>query len=70
MRDDTLPHQIRLFFTGGTGRIAVSCNCQVNGEQRNAAGPVYRPLDSRTQWEPHEPMEVWRAHMAEVEAAS
>jgi hypothetical protein len=63
MRDDSLPHQIRIFFRGAhSGYIAVSCVCLKQGGS-------YRPLESRTLWQPHEPMKVWRAHMAEVGAA-
>jgi len=75
-RDDSLPHQIRIFLhTASGGKIAVSCTCLASpARMKNGrAHPGilrYRPLDARTLWQPHEPMEVWRAHMAEVEAVS
>ena len=58
MRDDYLPHQIRLFFYGSaSAEIAVSCSCL----------PSSRPLDKRKRWDdPDEPLRIWRQHMAEV----
>ena len=61
LRDDSLPHQIRIYFSR-PHLIAVSCNCLKQGSS-------YMPLGERTRWEPHEPMALWRKHMAEVEAA-
>jgi hypothetical protein len=67
LRDDSLPHQIRIsLMPGGSGLIAVSCNClrvPVPGT------PKYEPIEARTRWEPDEPIELWRKHMAEVDAA-
>lgn len=72
LRDDSLPHQIRLSYStppgGGTMEIAVSCNCRRIRHQQGGA-PGYEPLESRTRWEPDEPIEVWRRHMAAVNAA-
>jgi hypothetical protein len=50
------PHQIVL----GTDSysIYVSCTCQ------------REPLGRATRWEPHEPLQLWLAHMAEVRAAA
>ena len=70
MRDDSLPHQIRLTFAylRGTQAIAVSCTCRATG-YASKAGPSYRPLAKRTRWgDPAEPMRIWRKHMAEVES--
>lgn len=71
LRDDSLPHQIRLSYLtpagGGTVELAVSCNCRRVKHPQGAPG--YEPLESRTRWEPDEPIEVWRRHMAEVTAA-
>lgn len=65
LRDDTLPHQIRIYLhTASAGKIAVSCNCKL-GELGRC-----EPLEVRTRWEPYEPMEVWRAHMAEVDSGA
>lgn len=60
LRDDSLPHQIRLSVTSAGTRnnlLAVSCTCRKY------------PLDVRDRFEPHEPMEIWRQHMAGVNAA-
>lgn len=71
MRDDSLPHQIRLTFAGAPSsakqvvQIAVSCTCRRYGG--NAAGPVYRPLEARDRWDdPGEPLRIWREHMDEI----
>ena len=71
MRDDRLPHQIRLTFTPGkVQHVAVSCTCRATGHS-GAAGPSYRPLESRDRWDdPAEPMRIWRAHMDELEEAA
>lgn len=66
LRDDSLPHQIRIsLMPGGSGLIAVSCNClrvPTDGAAR------YEPIEARSRWEPDEPIELWREHMAEVGA--
>lgn len=74
MRDDRLPHQIRLTFTGApssakqVAQIAVSCTCQATGGS-GPAGPVYRPLTQRARWDdPAGPMRIWREHMDEIGA--
>jgi hypothetical protein len=60
MRDDTLPHQIRLRFISGPerpggGLIGVFCTCSG------------RLLAAQLRWDdPGEPMAIWRQHMAEV----
>lgn len=43
LRDDSLPHQIRLFFhreRGGKTFVAVSCNCRQIGKYHNAYVPM------------------------------
>lgn len=73
MRDPSLPHQIVLYFTsiGGNGRsdyIGVSCNCRaIQGPKGGGTG--HEPLEIRTRWEPEEVLAVYRAHLAEVNAA-
>lgn len=64
MRDDSLPHQIRLTFTGDSvQRIAVSCTCRMT--RGNIAGPG--PLEARERWDdPSEPLRIWARHVAEV----
>lgn len=65
LRDDRLPHQIRLTFTA-TAQVAVSCTCQATGHS-GTAGPVYRPIAQRDRWDdPAEPLRIWAAHRAEV----
>ena len=61
MRDDTLPHQIRVGFApDGNHLLAVTCTCR-----------DYRdPLEVRASFEPDEPMTIWRAHMAALEEAA
>ena len=69
-RDDSLPHQIRIGTVPGSHHISVSCNCKREPARQMPGGaPRYEPLESRACWQPHEPMEVWRKHMAEVNAA-
>jgi len=75
MRDDTLPHQIRLFFwrppQGGTDRIAVSCTCQAIPGTHNAAGPAYVPFAARERWDdPADYWAIWKRHHAETEATA
>jgi len=65
MRDDSLPHQVRLFFLGRPGPrhlwVAVSCTCLREN------GGSYRPLDARACWDdPDEPLRIWQAHYREV----
>ena len=57
LRDDTLPHQIRIKYdvTAGTHRLVVTCTCLAI-------------LARQSRFDSHEPMEIWRAHMAEVAA--
>lgn len=65
MRDPSLPHQIVLHFTTVDGRsdyIGVSCNCR-------AKGSGHYPLEARLQWEAEDALAVYRAHLAEVNAA-
>lgn len=59
LRDPALPHQIVIFTIGKD--IAVSCNCLrgIDGTQAHCS-----PLEVRYQWEPDQPMQVWRAHLA------
>lgn len=64
MRDDSAAHQIRLQFASGN-KIAVSCTCMATSHA-GAGTRFYEPIEVRGRWEPHEPMDVWRAHMAEV----
>ena len=61
MRDDTLPHQIRLFFNSQD--IAVSCTCLrgVDGTRAH-----HSPLEIRSQWKPEEVQAVYRQHLAEA----
>jgi hypothetical protein len=59
MRDDTLPHQIRLTFRR-RDRIAVSCTCRATGHD-------YKPLEVRSRWDAAEAQAVWRAHLAAPE---
>ncbi len=62
--DPDLPHQIVITLLKGSHRLMVSCNCM-----RRAGGGVrgaYAPIEVRARWEA---IGVWRAHMAEVEAA-
>ena len=63
MRDDTLPHQIRLFFNGQD--IAVSCTCLrgVDGTRAH-----HSPLEMRPRWEPGEALAVHAAHVFEARA--
>jgi len=61
-QDDSLPHQIRIVLAPGGG-LAVSCNCMRTGQG-------YAPLEVREQWEPGEAPAVWRAHLAQAEAAA
>jgi hypothetical protein len=70
MRDNTLPHQIRLFFTSlngnHSGLIAVSCQC------RKKKGGGYEPIVTRARWDADEAQAVYRAHLdgvAQVTAA-
>ena len=59
LRDDTLPHQIRVFKLNATTKIGVSCTC------RATIGPGtshYEPIESRVLWEPGEAIAVWREH--------
>lgn len=68
MRDDTLPHQIRLTFCvpSTVTHIAVSCTCMATGHG-SAGGPSYRPIEARGRWDdPGEPMAIWRQHLAGV----
>ena len=68
MRDDTLPHQIRLVFsyTTSTQAIGVSCTCRSTG-RASGAGPFYEPFARRTRWDdPGEPLRIWRQHMTAV----
>ena len=61
MRDDTLPHQIRIGFApDGNHLLAVSCTCRDYRE----------PLEMRASFEPDEPMLIWRAHVAVMEEAA
>ena len=63
MRDDTLPHQIRLIFKPGAKvtNIAVSCTCM------GSPGVYRHVIESRDRWDdPGEPITVWRRHVAEV----
>jgi hypothetical protein len=68
MRDPSLPHQIVLGVVPGNSHlIYISCNCQ--GRKPRQGPTFYEPLAApRGRWEPHEPMEIWRAHMTEVSA--
>jgi hypothetical protein len=59
-RDDSLPHQMRLYMIGQD--IAVSCNC-MRGVDGTAAH--YSPLEVRGRWEAAEAQAVYRAHLAE-----
>ena len=61
-QDDSLPHQIRIVLAPGGG-LSVSCNCLRTGQG-------YEPLEVREQWEPGEAPAVWRAHLAQAEAAA
>ena len=61
-QDGTLPHQIRIGLAPGGG-LAVSCNCLRTGQG-------YAPIEVREQWEPGEAPAVWRAHLAQAEAAA
>jgi hypothetical protein len=65
MRDPSLPHQIVLHFTTMNDRsdyIGVSCNCRAKG-----SGHV--PLEARLRWDAEDALAVYRAHLAEVDAA-
>ena len=60
MRDDSLPHQIRLKFTSNgearTDLIGVFCSCRPG-----------MALDKRARWDdPDEPLRIWARHAAEV----
>jgi hypothetical protein len=59
--DDALPHQIRLVLIPGN-RIAVSCTCLHGTGKRGG----FKPLESRTRWEPGTDLAVWRAHVEAV----
>jgi len=67
-RDDTLPHQIRVFLVAGH-RLGVSCNCRRTGAG-GAQGECYEPLEVRSRWEADEAQAVYRRHLADAEAAS
>lgn len=69
MRNPALPHQVVIgYVPGSQHRLYVSCNCR--GYRRPGAGSVtYEPLEVRGRFEPHEPIEIWRKHMAEAGAA-
>jgi hypothetical protein len=60
-RDDSLPHQIRLFMVGQD--IAVSCTClrkMVRSPKAMSRGPAsFAPIEMRTRWESGEAV---RAH--------
>ena len=58
VRDPSLPHQIIVGLTSG-GLITVGCNCLPQGQV----------LEARELWQPPEPIQVWRQHMAAVEVA-
>jgi hypothetical protein len=65
MRDDSLPHQIRLNLNGNNG-ISVSCTCRATGAVGGGTCH-YEPLETRSRWESHEPIQVWRKHMEAVQ---
>jgi len=57
-QDDSLPHQIRLTFSGPY--ICLSCNCQRARTHRGQV--VYPPIvPPRTRWEPAELIDAWHA---------
>jgi hypothetical protein len=71
-RDDTLPHQIRLFLVGGSSRndIGVSCACLRKGTG-GGMGEHYEPLDARPRWDWPDAKAVYDAHLAsELRAVS
>jgi hypothetical protein len=63
-RDDTLPHQIRLFLVGY--EIAVSCTC-MRGIDGTASH--YSPIEIRSRWEADEAQAVYAAHLAARKAS-
>lgn len=69
MRDPSLPHQIVISLSGGPrNEIYVSCNCR--GAVSPKGGSIrYKPLEARARWDPEDVLAVYRAHLAEVEAA-
>jgi hypothetical protein len=66
-RDDTLPHQIRIFLVGGSSRndIGVSCVCRRNGHG-GAQGECYEPLEARARWDWPDAKAVYDAHLEPV----
>lgn len=64
MRDDSLPHQIRIFGLSGGHQIAVSCTCRSS----QPGGTTYEPLEVRPRWDSSEPIQVWRRHMEAVQS--
>jgi hypothetical protein len=67
-RDDTAPHQIRIFKEQAGSKIAVSCTCRASGYGIYGP-PHYEPLEARVLWEPGEAIAVWREHY-ELEGSS
>lgn len=65
LRDDSAAHQIRIGLAGGSHLISVSCTCRATGGVGNGTRH-YRPLETRSQWNPGEAPERWRQHMAEI----
>jgi hypothetical protein len=66
-RDDTLPHQIRIFLVRND--IAVSCVCRRTKLIRDtsgrysAAGEHYEPLEARPRWDWPDAKAVYDAHL-------
>jgi hypothetical protein len=65
-QDDSLPHQIRIFLVAGGPGLGVSCNCMRLDQKQGG----YEPIEVRNRWEAHEAQTVYRAHLAEPEAAA
>jgi hypothetical protein len=60
-RDDTAPHQIRLFFEAG-GAVAVSCTCR-RTRQPGGGTHGHVPFEARKSWDNDEYLAVWRVHL-------
>ncbi len=64
LRDDSLPHQIRIFKLNATTKIGVSCTCRATSGY-GAGTSHYGPLESRVLRQPGEAIAVWRKHYAQ-----
>jgi len=72
MRDPSLPHQIVLRFTLSPDErrsdyIGVSCNCRAVRGPKGGIG--YEFFEARPHWDAQDALAVYRAHLAEVNAA-